>query len=376
MKTNLNKILFILPAILLFFNACKSDDMNFKDAKVTAVQSLYEPTNGKSVNLSSSGSLFFSWAPALAEDGAAPLYELYFDKSDGDFSNPVYILTSDLNGYSNGAAVTHKILNKIAALLGAKPGETVTLKWTVNSTRGVNQVLSKETANLSVTRMYGFEDPGKLYITGAGTEAGTELSGALPMHRTEEGVYEIYTKLVSGGKYTFVDENHGTPVVYSVENNKLVEGDNNTINKLDGVYRVKVDLGTAAALDPVEITNVGFWFCPNNKVEWNLAYQGKGIWKGTGAVNFKVEGWGLDERYKFRVTTKSLNGDSSNEDWGPSNANEDGKPSGVASYFNLAVYSTADQWSHKWKFANDFNGQSTTMTITMAGATYSHTVAK
>lgn len=372
MRTIINKILIVLPIVALFFTGCKSDDMNFKDATVTAVELLYEPTSGKTVNLTANGSLYFSWSPALAADGAAPLYEIYFDKVDGDFSNPIYILTSDNNGYTNGCAVQHTVLNKIATLLGAKPGETASLKWTVNSTRGVNQLLSKESATLTVTRINGFEDPGQLYITGSGTEAGDNLSNALPMHSVGEGVYEVYTKLISGGNYTFVDSNEGTPNSYYVENGKLNELTDGLIasnNTLDGVYRVRVNLTAASADDPIEITNVGFWFCPTNEVEWNLEYQGRGIWKGEGLVTFKTESWGLDQRYKFRVTTAT-----SEEDWGPANANEDGTPSGTASYYNIAVYTPADQWSHKWKFADEFNGKNTTLTVTMAGATYTHSV--
>ena len=60
--------------------ACSSDG-EVRDLQVTAVQSIYEPADAKSVVLqsSSSASLYFEWEPSLAEDGGAVLYEVVCD---------------------------------------------------------------------------------------------------------------------------------------------------------------------------------------------------------------------------------------------------------------------------------------------------------
>lgn len=380
MKTILNKIL-ILFLFVVGFAACKSDDMNFSDAKVTAVNSLYEPSDDKAVNLTPSGSLYFSWEPAAVEDGGAPLYEVLFDKTDGDFSNPIYVTASDQNGYSNGASLTHKILSTVAGYAGAEPGETATVKWTVRSSRGINQVLSPASRKLILTRFVGFTElPDQVFITGSGCEAGDDIANAIQMTRVGQGEYEVYVKLVSGGTYKFVDSKSGTPREFYVENNMIKEGAESTSNSLNGVYRIYLDFNTASLTSPVEIVNVGYWFCPNNKVEWNLKYAGSGVWTGTGLVNFKQEGWGRDQRYKFRVTTKDSSGTTIMEDWGPKNANEDGTPSGAESYYDLNVYLTASlndpQWNPKWKFASEFDGANVTLTIKMSGEQYTHEVSK
>ena len=367
--------IFVLLSFVMLMSACGTDDMEFKNADVTEVKKLYEPATEKAINLTSSGSLYFSWEPAIAQDGGAPLYEVYFDKERGDFSSPLYVLPSDLNGYSSGADISHKILNKIAKLAGAEPGETISLVWTVVSSRGINQKMCKESNKITVTRIQGLEDPGQVYITGNGSEAGNNLSNAIALHRSGDGEYEAYVKLVAGGIYKFVDSKSGTPAEYYIADGKLQEGSEGTENTLDGVYRIKLDFGTASASTPVEITEVGFWFCPNNKIEWKLTYQGKGVWKGAGPVNFKQEGWGLDERYKFRVTVKDSKGKESQEDWGPANYGEDGKPSGTAKYYNLAVYNSTEQFDPKWKFANDFNGKTVNLTVKMTGDTYTHEVS-
>ncbi len=270
---------------------------------------------------------------------------------------------------------SHKILNKVAALAGAEPGETITLAWTVASSRGINQKISKVSNKITVTRIEGLEDPGQVFITGEGSESGSNLANALPMHRLGEGEYEVYVKLVAGGTYKFVDSKSGSPAEYYIADGKLKEGTEGTANTLNGVYRIKIDFGSASASTPVEITEVGFWFCPTNSVDWKLSYQGKGVWKGAGPVTFKQESWGRDQRYKFRVSLKDTKGTESLEDWGPANANEDGTPSGTASYYNLAIYTSISQWDHKWKFASDFDGKTVNLTVKMTGDTYTHEVS-
>ena len=363
-----NKIAIILLATIALV-ACKSDDMEYKDTAVTAVTDLYEPSDGAAVQLTAKGSLYFSWEPALAEDGGAPLYEVYFVKMDGDFSEPLYVLSSDLNGYSNGAAVTHKVMNKIAKLAGAKIGESVDLKWAVISARGINTKLSTMSRTLSVTRMNSFEDTGVLYITGEGCEAGDNL---MAMHRNDEGEYEIYTKLIPGKAYYFRPSDTDTSIAYYINGAKLEETVGTFENTLDGVYKVSIDLNSRSVTTPIKVEEVGFWFCPNNKVEWTLDYIGNGTWEGKGPVNFKVESWGKDQRYKFRV---KLEGEVK-QDWGPAKANEDGTPSGANAYYNLAVYDKVDQWDPKWKFAGEFDGVNTTLTVIMSGTTYTHKVSQ
>jgi hypothetical protein len=124
MKSLLVK-LTIFASLFIAFTACNDDD-ELKDTKVTAVKTLYEPNDGKSIVLqsSASASLYFEWEPAKAEDSGMVLYEVAFDKEGGDFSNPVYRMASDNNGGYNHATITHKQLNKIAGMAGIGSAET------------------------------------------------------------------------------------------------------------------------------------------------------------------------------------------------------------------------------------------------------------
>lgn len=379
MKTLINKLL------LLFFAAgiiqsCKTDDMNYSEATVTPVKSLYEPANNKSVKLlnSASASLYFEWEPVRVEDGGAASYEVLFDKPGGDFSNPVYTVASGNRGYSNGVSIEHKVLNKIAVLAGFEPGSTGELIWTVAASRGINRQVAAEKRSLTITSLEGFADvPDEVFITGEGSEGGTTLANALPMKLTAPGEFEIYTKLEAGKSYWFADRKSGTPrVFYSADGATLRESDEDaaiTATKT-GIYKIQLDF-TVATISFTEIKSMGLFFCPDNKVIWNLTYQGNGVWTGTGIVNFKQESWGRDERYKFQMETES-NGTAATVQIGTLNST-DSPPNASSdpSYYYVRILPSVSQWDDKWKFMSSVDGKSPTVSVIMKGdSEYTHTV--
>ena len=121
------------------------------------------------------------------------------DKQDGDFSDPIYTVTSDNKGLSNGATITHKTLNKIAAMAGIELAEDGILKWTVRSSRGLNFAKAEESRTIKLVRINNVDDleGAKLYITGEGSEDGQEFKAI------SASEYEIYTKLEAGKGYSF-----------------------------------------------------------------------------------------------------------------------------------------------------------------------------
>ena len=249
----------MLFSFILAFTACSSDG-EVRDLGVTAVKTLYEPDNGKAVVLqpSASASLYFEWEPSLAEDGGVVLYEVVFDKTDGDFSDPVYISTADNNGGSNHATITHKQLNQIAALAGIESAGQGTLKWTVYASKGINPVRAEEERTLTLTRLAGFaEVPSQLYITGEATEVGADLDKAMVMKKVADGEFEVFIKLTEGKSFKFVSANTGTPTEYSLNGEKLVEGGSITAAKT-GIYKYYIDFN-AGSFTSKEVTKVK-WF--------------------------------------------------------------------------------------------------------------------
>lgn len=377
----------IAVACTAFFATSCSSDLEYKDVEVSAVKELYSPTENKKVTLISSAtaSLFFEWSAANAADGCAPLYELLFDKADGDFSKPIYSMPSDDNGSRSYATVSHKTLDKIAALAGVGSGEKATVKWTVRSTRGIGGKLAEQSRTLAITRLLGFaEIPPQLFITGEGTEGGTNLANAIVCKAPETDCFEIFTKLEAGKAYQFVDMKDGEPRHFYIDGTSIKESAYGTKSgkvEKTGIYRINLDFAVAS-VKMVEITGCGFFFCPSNDVLFAMDYKGNGVWEGTGATPFKQEGWGRDERYKIVMSTSD-----GKIAWGPENSGLDSRPSADAVADPTADYWFCkewplSQWDNKWKldgsFDTELTGKNSTVTLylntTNPAGRYSHFV--
>lgn len=343
MKTIFKKLSIIIY-LFLAVAGCTSDG-EVRDLNVTAVKALYEPDNGKAVVLQSSASatLYFAWEPARAEDSGMVLYEVAFDKADGDFSNPLAIVASDNNGAASHATLTHKQMNRIASLAGVGSAEVGTIKWTVYSSKGINPVKAVEERTLTLTRLAGFADiPENLYITGEGTEAGAALASAIKMKKITNGEFEIYTKLTQGKTFKFVSEVTGTPKEYSLSGEKLVEGGTSTVGKT-GIYRYYLDFNIGS-FTVKEVTKVNLYLnWSQRKIE--LPYKGFGVWELLGHTITGLTGNdNNDDRYKFRM--ESSTGET---EWRA--INNDSKPTGNEAYYYMVEKNNVDQWTNNevWK---------------------------
>src|ERR1044072_2242337 len=122
-KNKLSIVFFILAFAALA--GCKKDDNKFNEVKVTEVNTLYAPDDGRNVKLQSGGSatLYFEWEKAVARDNGVVYYDVVFDKPNGDFSSPLFVVAADNNGTSTGSSITHKVLKNIGKLAGIGSGE-------------------------------------------------------------------------------------------------------------------------------------------------------------------------------------------------------------------------------------------------------------
>lgn len=367
----------ILSFVLLLISSCnKDDEINLN---VSAVKTLYEPTDGKTVVLQSSASatLYFEWEPALAEDGGMVLYEVAFDKEGGDFSKPIYKTASDNNGGYNYATITHSQINKIAQYAGIESSATGKIIWTVFSTKGVNEVKAEKYRTLEITRLAGFAElPVDVYVTGAGSEGGSDLTNASIMKAIASGEYEIYTKLTSSESYYFTDANSGTPRQFYIENGVLIEGTSTSTVDTTAVYRINLDFNSGSSVI-TQISDIQLYFCPNDDFVFSHEYQGNGIWKASSQpITFKQEDWGRDERYKFMMTTINSSGETVEEWWGTPNTDSRPTADSPASYYYL--YEVDDsQWDGKFKFADEMDSALVDVTIYFqATDEYTHSVVK
>jgi len=372
------------PILLLFFlfltgilSACNDDD-NALDETITPVSNLISPVANAFVRLDppSNAAVTFEWGQARAADGTVVLYEVVFDKEDGDFSKPVYSITSGTNGLDNRLVLSHGDLNRIADIAGIKSQQQGKLKWTVNASKGLNVQTGTESRVMTLERPAGFSAlPPALYLTGSGTEAGANASQAIQFKSISAGVFELYTRL-SPGDVKLIDQTTGSPTTYAIEGNKLVEGTQGTSpTTTPAVYRIRLDFNNAAAT-LTEIESVGLWFAPQSKVLVTLPYVGKGVWKVENTpIEFFQESWGRDERYKFRFTEKNAAGTTTQQYYGSTNSdNQRATANTPAAYYYLVPVSSAS-YDYTYKFQTEADNKSVDITVRMQpDGPYTHQV--
>lgn len=348
MKKRYSQIILTSLAAMLIIVGCKKDE-KMNHTQVSPVNSLYAPADNAFLNLGAKSSAVFEWEAAKAEDNGVVLYDVVFDKEDGDFSNPIYTIPSDGNGLKRTLTMSFADLNKIAGMAGIQPEETAKLKWTVISSKGINVQEAKVSRLIEVERPAGFAMPAELYITGSSTEGGEELSNAIAMKQVGTSSFEIYTSLKEG-EYFFAERNTGTPATYFIDGNKLKADGKTEVSGTEKVYRIRVDF-TNATTDIVEVESVGLWFAPDNKFLFEIPYASNGVWEiNDAAIEFKQEDWGRDERYKFRFKTVAEDG-SSNDEWYGSTNSDNNRPTETtaASYWYM-VPVFDDRWNNSFKF--------------------------
>jgi hypothetical protein len=346
----------ILLVMLVVAQGC--NDEQSLDLNLTEVKTLYTPTDNVSVVLKPAQNLseIFQWDKAYAEDGSLVIYEVAFDQDGGDFSHPFYRIVSDGKGVETKLTLTHADLNQVAKLGGAAFFEKKKFRWTVMASKGNNIKPAAESRSIELERPGGFDVlPSSLYITGTATEGGSTLADAKIFKQTEPGKFEIYTKLTAG-TYKFVDGLTGNARVFFIDENegsKVVGTDSeNEFTDTDKVYRIRFDFNSLG-VQVDEVKSVGFWYCQENKILYDLSYAGDGVWRVDNVtVNLSPVPWGLEERHKYKVVVSDGANDT-DEWWGYISNDSPGQDGtyGTAApeYFYAYKISSNDQWNYAWK---------------------------
>lgn len=298
----------IMAALIFSFSGCSMDQevTDVFDLSVSQIEHLYQPENGKSIQLSASSQtpqVRFEWEPAMANDNGMVLYELKFDKANGDFSNPIAVFPSNNNGKNNFFDIGHKDLNRLAASADIESNEWGILKWTVFASKGINPVKADLEYTLIVKRLAGITPPDAVYLTGAATEAGDNLADALIMKQIADGECELFTLLMAGQTFRFVDATVGSPTVYGlVGQETLVEDQSGSCTvATTGVYRINLDFNSAVVKFS-EVARVCLF--PNAAQSYvDMTYAGFGVWELVDhEFDYGAGDYGnTDDRYKFRM---------------------------------------------------------------------------
>lgn len=375
MKTFI-KLSFMIILIMIAFTSCKKDTRAL-NTDVAPVAALNAPANQASFNLqpTTGPSVLFTWTASTTQD--LVLYEVAFDKADGDFSKPIYKVLSDGSGVQPQATITQKVLNTVASLAGIASLSTGTFKWAVITSKATNAKVSGESHTIQVTRPAGFAVlPNTLYLTGTATEQGDDITKAIAFKKTGDGTFELYTSL-QPGSYTLVDKNSGTPTVYSIQNNtSVIAGGSTAVTGAKNVYRISIDLSNAAAT-LTQIVSVGFFSAPDNKVYFTLPYIGNSQWEiANTTIVIPKESYGLDSRYKYKFVVMDAAGNQSVEWYGSVNSdNPDPSATSPLSYYYMYPVDNS-QYNFCFKILPAANNQNCNVNVNYSPgiANYTNTI--
>lgn len=354
-------VLFIIAASVLFVK-CKKSEREINQ-NLTEVQTLFAPADNKSLKLNPAANLTesFEWDQARAEDGALVLYEVAFDQESGDFSKPFYTVVSNNRGVENKLTLTHGQLNQIASLGGADFFQKKKFKWTVFASKGTNVKKALQSRIVELERPGGFAVlPGAVYLYGTATEAGDVLASALKMRQLAPGVFEIFTKL-KAGTYKFSDGVTGTPKQFYVFDNGGINaiGVNGvtTFAGADKIMRITLNFNDINA-KYAEVKKMEFWYAQGNTVWFDLPYTSNGVWrKNAWPTTLLTVSWGLEERYKYRMTINDGTGDKLlwvNSNFGDPAGQDGAYPSSVAYRTINLDKNDGSQYDWGWKLDKNY----------------------
>ncbi|MFA6858300.1 MAG: SusE domain-containing protein [Bacteroidales bacterium] len=354
-------LLYFIAGVLLI-TGCQ--EKYYFDPDFTTPTQLESPSSIK-LDVTSSETVTLSWTGGCAADGGIVLYQILFDKKDGDFSSPIETQKSDL-GAEPQLTLTQSALNAICRKAGIYPEETGDIKWTVTASKGGIVKQSDQVATISVTRGEGIDNiPEKLYLTGSATRESENQFRCI-----SEGVFRIYT-LLGNGNIAFRSSDKEDAFKYYVdERPKLREGEGNTpVSASVELSRITVDFNTLS----MKVEEIGksvrcIWGCTFGDIA-TLNYIGNGVFQGNGDIIFVDQSrpstnppswlsW-TEERYYFIA---KVNG--TDTCWGKGDGISGERPTGgeTSSFYELHEFAWS-QWDHLWKMSGSLDYTHATVTI-------------
>lgn len=289
MKNILNKLVVLLLAG--FALAACTEHTEYDDTGFSAVEKLLYPSDGYALDLieQADANLYFEWEVSKV---GTPVYTVVFlDAAKKEIGR--YL--ADNNGQKSSLKMLHSQLNAIAGDAGIEPDAAGDLYWTVSAgLGGAEQLSPAEPHKLTVKRYASIDAPYHLYVTGEGSEFGTDPAAAKQMRELGDGKFEIYTRFT--GSFSFINRNAaGSKRTFGVAEGRLTEGAD-AAGTGDGVYRVLVDF-KAGTVKMEKIESVKYHWCWTPDPDAVMEYAGNGVWYAAGVVPY-LRDWD-DDRYFF-----------------------------------------------------------------------------
>jgi hypothetical protein len=370
MKT-IVKILPALLTVLFALGSCAEKEIEYNMGDVAAVSELIAPAGTEATLLDSPKDpddpdyeFTFKWKPV---DSEAVRYLIAFSASaTGD----ELFRFAPVDGAVGGSTkITYPVIDKIACEAGIKAGEEGDLYWTVYTIKGNTEVkASAAPKKLPVERTPGIESPLHLFVTGAATEGGTDITKAALFRNDSPNMFVIYTRLTAGQPFIFTNSNFGTgyeSYAYSIEDKKYIERGTPMTVETDGVYRVSANIRyNRFTIELIE--NLRLFYPAGLDVEgvvtteFPMNYEGGGIWK---LEDFRLAF--VDNRYSFRAEVSGRP-----RVWGHAEVDVASPPAVTGgAYYYISDFALGGEYDHAYKLMSALTGVTTDIYVNMSSTT-------
>ena len=368
----MKKVIYMLSAALMVCSFASCEEAETYDELIPS-DTLYLPRDNYPVMLSRGQNVIFEWQ--TSQEGMLS-YQLMIDTETGDFSEPLYIVTSANNGLHNSVEVENSTLRSIIDRIDGIPGEVVNLKWTVRVIKNGTAAVYAESRTLVVT--VPDQLPETVIMNGSATENGGEISlcKALPVHQgegndnfvnessKESGCFECFTRL-SAGDFTMVDD---LGRFYSLKDDgtvsRHIDEEVTSTNNDEGIFWLYINFNSMR-WQKKEIAKVEFWhntwFNGDYLCQIEMDYEENGVWSLVDYPWQCGDQSQFDSRYCFLCTYVDENPDDDVdpvvEKWGyfSDDCRQNGNPDGTPGFYNIYRFNNAglDSWKDTYKTIED-----------------------
>lgn len=252
----------------------------------------------------------FNWDPAVSSENYQVRYTVIIDTLGSEnYNSPILSKPSGNGGRETTASFTASEIDLALSYAGFNAGTEADVEVAV-----IAKSIDKETKdvqNFLIERFKTEYKPQQLFLTGAATESGTDLSQAIVMRALNDAngnptyAFETYTHLEAGEAFRFFSRQQLPAHIYGGSDGQITKnGDPITINE-SGEYKVTVDLEeNTYNLVKIDRLSIVGDVVPGG---WNgdeaLEYAGNGIWQAEMFLQVPENGQG---GFLFRL----------NQDWG------------------------------------------------------------
>jgi len=305
MKKYINKILFLLTFSALIVG-CEKDDVVVINEDFNTIVSLDNDNIVLEEANEGQNALTVKWTQPDFGYNAAAEYNVLFDLSTGDFSNPETVSA----GSALEKAFDTEDLNKVLLNLGAEPGTATQLQVKIDIIMSKQYSRISEASELTATAYSGVLDLTTSWgVVGSATPNGWGDGPDTPFFKTSEpGINVAYINMIDG-EWKIRQDNDWTLNYGSSDGVNLVEGGDN-IAVTEGTYKITFDENNSTyAIEAYSWGIVGS-ATPN---EWNgpdipLTYDScSDTWRAVAKLNEGV--WKIRQNNDWAVNYGSDAGD-------------------------------------------------------------------